>query len=37
MVDGFAVDGFLWAVLGSIVLSIATGVLQRLLGVKDED
>ncbi len=37
MVDGFAVDGFLWAVLGSIVLSISTGVLQRLLGVKDDD
>ena len=37
MVDGFVVDGLLWAVLGSIILSLSTGVLERVLGVKRDD
>jgi putative membrane protein len=30
IVDGFAVDGFWWALLFSIVLSFVTGILNRL-------
>ena len=35
MIDGFAVDGLVWAIIGSVVLSIATGVLQRFFDVDD--
>jgi putative membrane protein len=35
LVDGFAVDGLLSAILGSIVLSIATSVLQRVFDVDE--
>lgn len=36
MIDGFAVDGLVWAIIGSVVLSIATGVLQRFFDVDDD-
>ena len=31
LVDGFSIDGFWWAVLGSIVLSVTNAVLRQLL------
>lgn len=33
MVSGFAVDGFWWALLFSIVLSLCTGFLNSVLGL----
>jgi len=32
---GFEVDGFWWAVLGSIIISVATSLMSGLLEVKD--
>ncbi len=31
MLDGFAVDGFWWALLGSLILALITSVLERLV------
>lgn len=36
LVTGFKVDGFLTAILFSIVLSICTGILNFILGVNDK-
>lgn len=37
LVDGFHVDGFWWALLYSLILSICTGILNSLLGVNSSD
>jgi putative membrane protein len=38
LVNGFHVDGFFWALVFSIVLSLCTGILNMVLGVgKDEE
>lgn len=35
LVSGFHVDGFWWALLFSLILSIFTGILNALFGVND--
>ena len=35
LLDGFAVDGFLWAVIFSLLLSLVSGLLNTLLERKD--
>ncbi|MEO6303833.1 MAG: phage holin family protein [Bacteroidia bacterium] len=35
LVKGFHVDGFLWALLFSLILSLCTGILNMLFGVND--
>lgn len=37
LVHGFHVDGFLWAVLFSLILALCTGILNMLFGVDKED
>jgi putative membrane protein len=37
LVSGFHVDGFLRALLFSLILSFCTGVLNMIFGVKDKD
>ncbi len=36
LVHGFRVEGFGWAILFSLVLSLFTGILNMLFGVNDE-
>lgn len=37
LVSGFQVDGFWWALLFSIILSLCTGILNVLFGVNKEE
>jgi putative membrane protein len=37
LVKGFQVDGFWWALLFSLILSVCTGILNMLFGVNDEN
>jgi putative membrane protein len=37
LVSGFHVDGFWWALLFSLILSIVTGILNALFGVNEKD
>lgn len=37
LVPGFRVEGFGWAMLFSLILSLCTGILNMILGVKQED
>lgn len=37
LVSGFQVDGFWWALLFSLILSICTGLLNALVGVNKEE
>lgn len=36
LVSGFHVDGFWWALLFSLILSVFTGILNTLFGVNDK-
>jgi putative membrane protein len=37
LVSGFHVDGFWWALLFSLILSVCTGILNMLFGVNEEN
>ena len=37
LVSGFHVDGFMWALFFSLILSVCTGILNMLFGVNDKD
>lgn len=37
LVSGFHVNGFWWALLFSLILSVCTGILNMLFGMNDED
>ena len=37
LVSGFKVDGFIWALLFSLVLSIVTGIMNSLAGTSADD
>jgi len=37
LVPGFHVDGFMWALFFSLVLSLSTGILNMLFGVNKEE
>jgi putative membrane protein len=37
LVDGFEVQGFWWALLFSFILSITTGILNIIIGNREED
>lgn len=37
LVSGFHVNGFWWALLFSLILSVCTGILNMLFGVNEED
>lgn len=37
LVSGFHVNGFWWALLFSLILSVCTGILNMLFGVNEDD
>lgn len=36
LIDGFHVDGFWWALLFSLILSLTTGILNAFFGPKEQ-